>query len=155
MLHFKIPVYKGAAKTLLPIPDNVHTTFHGGDGMGDLDYENEPDLQIQEKPAAIAMYDIVKRNPGQIDLICLAPLTNVALAIRLYDDFVSYLKGIYIMGGNNTGSYNFYCYNLCQTVFFCIQPCSHAQSSQFNYAIDIFRFSSSTSLHLFVHVKVG
>lgn len=96
-------MYKGAAKPLLPTESGI-ILFHGNDGFGDLKHEDEPDVKIiKEQPAAFAMYDIVRSKPGEIDLICLGPLTNVALATRLYDDFMSYIKGIYIMGGNYTG----------------------------------------------------
>lgn len=67
--------------------------------------------KVKQKPSALAMYEIAKENPGEIDLMCLAPLTNVALAVRLFDDFPKLIKGLYIMGGNFSGenlSFNFY-----------------------------------------------
>lgn len=72
--------------------------------MGGLLYDTEPDLSIiKSKPAAVAMYEIVKKYPGEVDLICLGPLTNVALATRIYDDFMELVKSISIMGGNTKG----------------------------------------------------
>lgn len=72
--------------------------------MGDIKYDSEPDLsKIKSEPAAVALYEIAKKYPGEVDLICLAPLTNVALATRLYDDFMDLIKSVHIMGGNYTG----------------------------------------------------
>lgn len=39
----------------------------------------------------------------EISLVALGPLTNLALAMRLDDQFASNLKELYIMGGNVEG----------------------------------------------------
>lgn len=44
--------------------------------------------------------------PGKVTLVCLAPLTNIALTMKTYADFCSNLKDIYVMGGNSTGKMN-------------------------------------------------
>lgn len=41
--------------------------------------------------------------PGKVKLVCLAPLTNIALTMKTYAHFASSLKDIYVMGGNSTG----------------------------------------------------
>ncbi|KAJ8966093.1 hypothetical protein NQ317_008768 [Molorchus minor] len=49
-------------------------------------------------------------------MICMGPLTNLALAIKLYNDLCIKIKDVWIMGGNNTAvgnitsaaEYNFY-----------------------------------------------
>ncbi|KAK9720459.1 Inosine-uridine preferring nucleoside hydrolase [Popillia japonica] len=95
-----IPIYQGAQNPII-CPDGKIALYHGEDGFGDLHYDEEPDLSIiQKEPSAIGMNAIVSRHPGEIYLVCLGPLTNVALAMILYKDFASSLKEIYIMGGN-------------------------------------------------------
>ena len=42
-------------------------------------------------------------SAGQITLVALAPLTNVALAVNLDPEFPKKLKEIIIMGGNTEG----------------------------------------------------
>lgn len=70
----------------------------------DFDYDTEPDLSIiKSEPSPLALYKIVKRYPGEVDLICLAPLTNIAIATRIYDDFMDLVKSVNIMGGNYKG----------------------------------------------------
>ena len=49
--------------------------------------------------AAVAMVEHVLAHPGQITLVAVGPLTNVALALRLHPDFGSSLKSLVIMGG--------------------------------------------------------
>lgn len=74
------------------------------DGFGDLEYQEEPDLSlIRTTPSAIALRNIVINNANEINLICVGPLTNLALSIKLYDDLIDNLKDIWLMGGNYAG----------------------------------------------------
>ena len=49
------------------------------------------------------MYNIVSQNPGEISIVCIGPLTNLAIPMRYYKNFTSLLKSINIMGGNYCG----------------------------------------------------
>lgn len=92
----------------MPVSELVVGTHFGKDGFGDLQYDHEPDLSlVRDEPAAVAISRIVKRLPGQVDLICLAPLTNIALASKLDEDFFKNVRGVYIMGGNYEGIFVF------------------------------------------------
>lgn len=53
----------------------------------------------QAQPAPAAMVEHVLAHPGEITLVAVGPLTNVALALRLHRDFASSLKRLVIMGG--------------------------------------------------------
>jgi inosine-uridine nucleoside N-ribohydrolase len=44
---------------------------------------------------------------GAVTLLCLGPLTNVALAIRMDPNFCTNVKEIFIMGGNIEGKCGF------------------------------------------------
>lgn len=93
-----IPIYKGASRNIL---SQQHTFEHFGDnGVGNFVYPAEPDVSIiRHTPSAIALKEIVEENPGEITLVCLAPLTNIALAYKIYEDIFNNLKEIFIMGG--------------------------------------------------------
>ncbi|XP_026150929.1 inosine-uridine preferring nucleoside hydrolase [Mastacembelus armatus] len=96
----EIPVFKGAAK---PINGNNINAghFHGQDGLGDVPDPNAPGLDlVQEENAVSAMIRIVSENPGKISLVATAPLTNLALAVKMDPSLPSKLRGLYIMGGN-------------------------------------------------------
>ncbi|KAJ4933691.1 hypothetical protein JOQ06_030515 [Pogonophryne albipinna] len=82
----EIPVFKGAAKPILG--NNLSAGhFHGEDGLGDAPDPNAPGLdRLQEE--------------GAVSLVATAPLTNLALAVRLDPSLPSKLRALYIMGGN-------------------------------------------------------
>lgn len=42
-------------------------------------------------------------HPHEISLIAIGPLTNIALAIKVYPDIVENIKDVFIMGGNHRG----------------------------------------------------
>ena len=48
-------------------------------------------------------YNIILPFSGEITLVALAPLTNVAVAIKLDPEFGKKLKDVTIMGGNTEG----------------------------------------------------
>ncbi|KAL0963492.1 hypothetical protein UPYG_G00307130 [Umbra pygmaea] len=96
----QIPVFRGVDK---PILGKVISAgdFHGQDGLGDVPDPNAPGLDhLQSEGAVSAMIQIVNENPGEVSLVATAPLTNLALAVRMEPTFPSKLKGLYIMGGN-------------------------------------------------------
>ncbi|XP_050306453.1 uncharacterized protein LOC126743409 isoform X2 [Anthonomus grandis grandis] len=94
-----IPVYKGINSSLI-LHDDYYGYF-GDDGLGDLSYDHEPNVNIVYPGlAATGLYDLVRSNPGEISLLCLAPLTDIAITTKLYTDFLSYLKDMWILGGN-------------------------------------------------------
>lgn len=98
--ELEIPVFKGAAKPMLGTSISVGS-FHGQDGLGDVPDANAPGLDlIQEENAVSAIIRIVNENPGEVSLVATAPLTNLALAVRMDPSLPSKLKGLYVMGGN-------------------------------------------------------
>lgn len=107
-----IPVYKGAESSL----ENrkVEAAYvHGKNGFGDLEYE--PIIRSTSGDAIEYLIKMVNENPGEIDLVAVGPLTNVALAIMRDKNFASNLKSLLIMGcskvkGNVTkfAEFNFY-----------------------------------------------
>lgn len=97
-----IPVYKGAVKEL--ISTKMLDQFHGVDGLSDLQWETEPDVGlIRQEHAVNKMYELVRERPKDISIMCLGPLTNLAIALRLFPEMAEQIKGLYLMGGNNQG----------------------------------------------------
>ncbi|CAJ1079663.1 inosine-uridine preferring nucleoside hydrolase [Xyrichtys novacula] len=96
----EIPVFKGADKPILGNTINADH-FHGLDGLGDAPCPNPPSLDLVQKEGAVsALIRIVNENPGEVSLVATAPLTNLALAVRMDPSLPSKLRGLYIMGGN-------------------------------------------------------
>jgi purine nucleosidase len=84
------PVYDGVARGLLREPTFAHW-FHGPDGMGDMQYPSPRTPAADEH----AVDELVRRfgeAPGEISLITLGPLTNVALAVMREPRLAQWVK---------------------------------------------------------------
>ncbi|XP_052803089.1 pyrimidine-specific ribonucleoside hydrolase RihA-like isoform X1 [Mya arenaria] len=101
-----IPVYIGCNEPLLG--DKKETSdYHGSDGFGDVPDPEAPDDSLLESEHAVnALMRLSKKQEGELSLVCLAPLTNIAMAIRMDPGIGSRLKHCYIMGGNHHGKGN-------------------------------------------------
>lgn len=99
-----ILVYKGAKEALLPLFQSYECTYHGSNGLMGIDIPKNVDISMIQKQSAVErIYKIVADNPNEISLICLGPLTNIALALKTYPDFSAKIKEVWIMGGNFKG----------------------------------------------------
>jgi purine nucleosidase len=92
-----IPVYVGALAPLLREPYWAFF-FHGPDGMGGMNY---PAAQrpAEDKNGIHALIDAVRAAPGEITLVTLGPLTNIAIALQLAPDIAQKIPMCYVMGG--------------------------------------------------------
>lgn len=92
-----IPLAKGCELPLVQ-PSLLAPETHGNNGLG---YANLPEPHV--KPAIQHGCDFliekIMANPGEITLVAIGPLTNVAMAIRKEPGVVGALKEIIIMGG--------------------------------------------------------
>ena len=92
-----IPVYQGAAKPLLGGPHFAHHV-HGNDAFGDMGWP-APIGKPQPTHAVRELVDRVMARPGEITLIALGPLTNVALALSIEPRMASAVGELIVMGG--------------------------------------------------------
>ena len=99
-----IPVFPGAATALAEEGENA-SEIHGEDGLGDVSIPVSARTP-EEKPAALALIDLAKKNPGELELIAIGPLTNLALALRLEPNLPAYFSRLVIMGGAYLGQGN-------------------------------------------------
>ncbi|XP_078044096.1 nucleoside hydrolase [Augochlora pura] len=97
-----IPVYKGAQRPFLNTykPSN----YFGSDGLGDFNFTEEITAHVDGSVhAALALLNLTKAYPGEITLLCIGPLTNVALAMTLDPLFTTYLEKLIILGSSVSG----------------------------------------------------
>lgn len=97
-----IPVYSGNQKPL--IYNFTAGNYFGNDGFGDFEFDKQLTAKINRtKHASLAIIDLVKQYPGEVTIVCLGPVTNIATAIILEPNFLKYVKNIFIMGGSVNG----------------------------------------------------
>lgn len=93
-----VPVARGAARPLINAPrDAAHV--HGRNGLAglELDVPGQADTDIH---AIELLRQQILSSPTPPVLIALAPLTNVALLIRMYPEVAAKLARIVFMGGS-------------------------------------------------------
>ena len=92
-----IPVYTGSSKPIVRAP-RYAKHVHGDNGLGGIAY-----APAQGRPAASgaaeAIVARVMASPGELTLIALGPLTNVALAMALEPRIADKLQSLILMGG--------------------------------------------------------
>jgi purine nucleosidase len=91
------PVYMGCAKPMLRECSYAHW-FHGDDGMGNK-YYAEPNSKPESAHAVDVIIDTIKTYPGEITLVTLGPLTNIATALLRAPEIASLVQRCVIMGG--------------------------------------------------------
>lgn len=102
---YEPPVYKGLDKMLLKELVFAHET-HGFDGMGDIGLVPKR-LKAQEGNGVLKMLECLRNSePGEIDIVALGPLTNLAVAIRLDYETMQRAGRIVIMGTAGLGAGN-------------------------------------------------
>ncbi|HKE48453.1 MAG TPA: nucleoside hydrolase [Rhodanobacteraceae bacterium] len=104
ILGEKAPVFPGSETPLVfGAPDAGFV--HGADGFGDTGYFAATRLP-EEEHAASAIVRLARERPGELTLVALAPLTNLALALRLDPTLPSRIARLVVMGGAVTGRGN-------------------------------------------------
>ncbi len=92
-----IPVYQGACAPLKRVFHDAGA-MHGDNGVGGVSLPNRG-TSAQERSAVDFIVDAVKTYPGEIEIIALGPLTNIAVAIQKYPNIMKKVKAIWSMGG--------------------------------------------------------
>lgn len=108
----EVPVHLGAR---VPLMRPWRAANAHGDGKGNHDFPATSQQPSTER-AADAIVRLVNENPGEIELLAIGPLTNIATAILLDRELPRKVKHLWIMGGcdNSIGNvtaaaeYNFY-----------------------------------------------
>ena len=92
-----VSVYEGARSPLLKEYDFAEYV-HGEGGLGG---ELFPDtgLESGDEHAVDYIVETARANPGEVTLACIAPLTNIALALQREPDLPELLEDVWIMGG--------------------------------------------------------
>ncbi|AKZ64706.1 nucleoside hydrolase [Herbaspirillum hiltneri N3] len=110
--HLEVPVYAGCEAPLSGAVETAQCIL-GDDGMattgeplptvdiGQVERELEQQQKRSPLPHAVdALIEAVRRHPGQLTLMCIAPLTNIATALQRAPDIAPQIREIILMGGS-------------------------------------------------------
>ncbi|KAL2509214.1 Uridine nucleosidase 1 [Forsythia ovata] len=93
-----VPVAEGSAEALMRGKPQIADIFHGSDGLGNI-FLPPPKSQKIQKTASEFLVDKVSEYPGEVSILALGPLTNLALAVRRDSSFARKVKRVVILGG--------------------------------------------------------
>ena len=108
-----VPVFLGCRRPMVRewvSAENVH-----GDGAGGLTMDFDG-LEAESEHGVDALIRLAAEAPGEVSVVAIGPLTNIAMAAVKDPDFVTNVKHLFIMGGSNNArgnitaaaEYNFY-----------------------------------------------
>ena len=93
-----IPVTQGVGMPWVG-PESGYAHFvHGDDGFGNT-FPEASERELDPRSSAQYIVDMARKHPGEITLVAIGPLGNLALALRLEPELPKLIKGVAIMGG--------------------------------------------------------
>ncbi|QBI52404.1 nucleoside hydrolase [Streptomonospora litoralis] len=93
----EVPVARGAGRGLAQ-PARSAKAVHGENGLGEVELP-EPAAAPTDHSAAELLVRGARSTPGEIDVLALGPLTNLALALSIEPELPDLLGRVVIMGG--------------------------------------------------------
>jgi len=97
MCEVEVPVHVGATKPLVRSFSSAQNV-HGTDGMGDIGLKLSGRIPTSHD-AVRQIIETFRSAKGEIDLVTLGPLTNIALALSIAPEFAKWVRRCIIMGG--------------------------------------------------------
>ena len=96
-----IPVAAGANR---PLKRRLVTAayVHGNNGLAGVEFP-EPKTKPTAEPAPQLIRRIVRQSPGEVSIVAIGPLTNLALAFSEDPQLPSRIRSVTIMGGSLSG----------------------------------------------------
>ena len=99
-----VPVHQGMSAPLLR-PHEGAQHVHGSDGMGDIGLDVYGRAPASEH-ATDVLHEMINRYAGEITLVTLGPLTNIALALLRDPSLAGKVSNCVVMGGTGRGHGN-------------------------------------------------
>jgi len=90
------PVFPGCGRPLLG--PRVEATSHGTDGLGDCNFPPST-RPVETEHASLALVRLANEAPGELTLVSLGPLTNLAVAMSLDPNLPGKYRRLVVMGG--------------------------------------------------------
>jgi inosine-uridine nucleoside N-ribohydrolase len=94
-----IPVTQGVAKPWFKHSEAPPDSIHGVDGLGNLLDRQEHSKTLDPRSSAQFIVDTVRAHPGEITLVAVGPLGNLATALKLDPELPKLVHEVILMGG--------------------------------------------------------
>jgi len=112
LLNKKIPVYSGSANPLQR--ELITAVVHGKSGLDGIDVEKTK-YKLSGN-ASQKIVELVTKNPGEVSILALGPLTNIARALEIEPEISNKVDKLVMMGGainvpgnkNRVAEFNFF-----------------------------------------------
>lgn len=102
-----VPVARGAAAPLQREAPAPIGWIHGDDGLGNTGWLPQGQAALDARSAHRFIIDTVRAHPGEVVLVAVGPLTNLALALEEDPEIARLVKRVVVMGGAfGTGGMN-------------------------------------------------
>jgi purine nucleosidase len=95
----RAPVARGAAQPLARAAREFPVHIHGHDGLGDVAPRPSHDRAHAPVDAAHFICDLARRHAGELTLVAVGPLTNLAQALALDAALPGRVRQVVVMGG--------------------------------------------------------
>lgn len=94
-----LPIHMGAAH---PLEGDRHLPalkVHGEDGLGNTGMADGFPMPPTSTPAWAHIAETVAAHPGEVSILAIGPLTNLALALRHRPEIAGHVREVVVMGG--------------------------------------------------------
>ena len=96
---FEVPVTKGVAKPWVKHSEAPPDFIHGADGLGNLHTRQDTSNVLDPRSSAQFIVDMARAYPGEITLVAVGPLGNLATALKLAPELPTLVREVILMGG--------------------------------------------------------
>lgn len=97
--EMNVPVHAGAPKPLTIPRRPVASHVHGHDALGNTGLAQDFSGQAGPEAAHETIVRLVRGHPHKVSILAIAPLTNLALALRAAPDIAGLVREVVVMGG--------------------------------------------------------
>ncbi len=96
---FEVPVTQGVAKPWVKASEAPPDFIHGDDGLGNLLTRQDHSHTLDPRASAQFIVDMARAHPGEITLVAVGPLGNLAMALMLAPELPTLVREVILMGG--------------------------------------------------------
>ncbi len=94
-----VPVSRGAAHALSRVSRGFPEIVHGRDGMGNIAPASAHERREERLAAPAFISEMARRHSGELSLVAVGPLTNLALALQHDPQIVEHVREVVVMAG--------------------------------------------------------